>query len=133
MSTSKDSGFERKLDKNGQSNPKYVDLLEEDKPIAGQKFVCVSFVSPDKILKQKLQKYNVKREIYKVDNLVEVINILKELQKEAKQARKIIVAEPVDEAVAKPVISTKKSKTAGRVYMVSESTLLSDEDLVEVE
>jgi hypothetical protein len=57
----------------------------------------------------------------------------KELQKEAKQARKIILAEPVDEAVAKPVISTKKSKTAGRVYMVSESTLLSDEDLVEVE
>jgi hypothetical protein len=53
MSTSKDSSFERKLDKNGEANPKYVDLLEEDKPIAGQKFVCVSFVSPDKILKQK--------------------------------------------------------------------------------
>lgn len=32
---------------------KYVDLLDEDKPIAGQKFVCVSFVSPDKILKAK--------------------------------------------------------------------------------
>ena len=32
---------------------KYVDLLEEDKPIAGQKFVCVSFVSPEKIIKQK--------------------------------------------------------------------------------
>jgi len=31
----------------------YIDLLDEDKPIAGQKFVCVSFVSPDKILKQK--------------------------------------------------------------------------------
>jgi hypothetical protein len=31
----------------------YADLLEEDKPIAGQKFVCVSFVSPEKILKQK--------------------------------------------------------------------------------
>jgi nicotinamidase-related amidase len=30
-----------------------LDLLEEDKPIAGQKFVCVSFVSPEKILKQK--------------------------------------------------------------------------------
>jgi len=38
---------------NGKHNPKYVDLLEEDKPIAGQKFVCVSFVSPEKILKQK--------------------------------------------------------------------------------
>lgn len=53
MSHSKDFSFERKLDKNGQINPKYVDLLEEDKPIAGQKFVCVSFVSPEKILKQK--------------------------------------------------------------------------------
>jgi len=44
--------FERKQ-KNGKNNPKYVDLLEEDKPIAGQKFVCVSFVSPENIIKQK--------------------------------------------------------------------------------
>lgn len=49
---SKKSGFEKKI-KDGKPNPKYVDLLEEDKPIAGQKFVCVSFVSPEKILKQK--------------------------------------------------------------------------------
>jgi hypothetical protein len=48
----KKGGFERK-EKNGKTNPKYVDLLEEDKPIAGQKFVCVSFVSPEKIIKQK--------------------------------------------------------------------------------
>lgn len=33
--------------------PKLVDLLEEDKPLSGQKFVCVSFVSPETILKQK--------------------------------------------------------------------------------
>ena len=46
-------GFERKTDDKGRVNPKYVDLLEEDKPIAGQKFVCVSFVSPERILKQK--------------------------------------------------------------------------------
>jgi hypothetical protein len=37
----------------GTHNPKYVDLLEEDKPLSGQKFVCVSFVSPENILKQK--------------------------------------------------------------------------------
>ncbi|BAT21943.1 hypothetical protein [Yellowstone lake mimivirus] len=49
----KPTNFERKLTKNGKKNKKYVDLLEEDKPIAGQKFVCVSFVSPEKILKQK--------------------------------------------------------------------------------
>lgn len=49
---SKKSGFERKQ-QNGKKNPKYVDLLEEDKPIANQKFVCMSFCSPEKILKQK--------------------------------------------------------------------------------
>jgi hypothetical protein len=46
-------GVELKMDKSGNPNPKYVDLLEEDKPVAGQKFVCVSFVSPEKIVKQK--------------------------------------------------------------------------------
>ena len=33
--------------------PKQVDLLDEDKPVAGQKFVCVSFLSPEKILNDK--------------------------------------------------------------------------------
>jgi len=51
-SKNKKPSFERKQ-VNGKNNPKYVDLLEEDKPIAGQKFVCVSFVSPENILKQK--------------------------------------------------------------------------------
>jgi len=49
---SKKSGFERKQN-GGKPNSKYVDLLEEDKGIAGQKFVCVSFCSPEKILKEK--------------------------------------------------------------------------------
>lgn len=49
---SKKCGFERK-EINGKVNPKYVDLLDEDKPLAGQKFVCMSFCSPEKILKQK--------------------------------------------------------------------------------
>jgi len=49
----KTNNFEKKTDKNGKVNSKYVDLLEEDKPIANQKFVCVSFVSPEKILKSK--------------------------------------------------------------------------------
>jgi hypothetical protein len=50
--SSKKSSFERK-EINGKPNPKYVDLLEEDKPIAGQKFVCISFCSPEQILKKK--------------------------------------------------------------------------------
>lgn len=46
------STFERKT-LNGEPNPKYIDLCDEDAPIAGQKFACMSFVSPEKILKQR--------------------------------------------------------------------------------
>jgi len=45
--------FDRKLAKDGSDNPKYVDLLEVDKPIAGQTFGCFSFITPERILKQK--------------------------------------------------------------------------------
>ena len=50
-------GFERKLNDDGSENTKYVDLLDEDKPLSGQKFVCVSFVSPENIIKQKNMFY----------------------------------------------------------------------------
>ncbi len=49
------SGFQKKKLDNGNENPKYVDLCEEDAAIPSQKFVCVSFVSPEKILKQREQ------------------------------------------------------------------------------
>ena len=50
---SKSTGFEKKKTLTGTINPKYVDVLDEDKQIAGQKFVCISFISPEKIVKQK--------------------------------------------------------------------------------
>ena len=34
-------------------NTKYIDLLDEDKPISGQKFVCLSFISPEEHIKNK--------------------------------------------------------------------------------
>ena len=43
--------YSNKTDKN------YVDLLDEDKPISGQKFVCMSFISPEDIIKQR-ELYN---------------------------------------------------------------------------
>jgi hypothetical protein len=49
----KELAFERQNLPNGSANPKYIDLLDEDKPVAGQKFTCISFVSPDNILKKK--------------------------------------------------------------------------------
>ena len=51
------SGFIRKKNEDGIENPKYIDLLDEDKKISGQSFVCISFISPEKILKRTLKKY----------------------------------------------------------------------------
>jgi hypothetical protein len=34
-------------------NTSYIDLLDEDKPISGQKFVCLSFISPEEHIKNK--------------------------------------------------------------------------------
>lgn len=52
-SSAKKMPFERKETKSGKPNPKYVDLLDVDKSIAGQSFGCYSFITPEKILKQK--------------------------------------------------------------------------------
>jgi hypothetical protein len=67
------SAFERKLLPNGQPNPKYVDLCDEDPPIAGQKFACLSFVSPEKILKR--------RELYLFEQFVKQWDFTKSAEK----------------------------------------------------
>ena len=36
-----------------QEAKKYIDLLDEDQAISGQKFACISFVSPENVLKKK--------------------------------------------------------------------------------
>ena len=45
--------FDTRVKSDGSLNAKYVDMLDEDKPIAGQKFTCVSFVSPETIIKRR--------------------------------------------------------------------------------
>lgn len=67
------SGFERKNLKTGEKNPKYIDLCDEDPPLAGQKFACLSFVSPEKILK--------KRENYLFDQFVKQWDMSKSMEK----------------------------------------------------
>lgn len=47
------SEFDKKTLPDGSKNPKYIDLCDEDPSIAGQKFACMSFVSPENILKKK--------------------------------------------------------------------------------
>jgi hypothetical protein len=51
----------------------YIDLLDEDKAISEQKFVCLSFVSPEKIIKQ--------REEYFFEKFVEQWQFAKEVEK----------------------------------------------------
>jgi hypothetical protein len=47
------ANYERQFNLDGKQNPKYIDMLDEDKPVAGQKFACISFISPEKIIKQR--------------------------------------------------------------------------------
>jgi hypothetical protein len=49
--------FERRTTKSGSPNSKYVDLLDVDASIAGQSYCLLSFLSPEKILKQKEMYY----------------------------------------------------------------------------
>ena len=65
--------FERKTLPNGTTNPKYVDVLDEDAGIAGQKFTCISFLSPDKILE--------KRETFLFNKFVEQWDFTKSMNK----------------------------------------------------
>ena len=57
MASLRPDGIECRRNEDGSENKNYVDLLDEDKPVANQKFVCVSFLSPEKILKDR-QLYN---------------------------------------------------------------------------
>jgi hypothetical protein len=67
------SGFERKNLKDGSKNPKYIDVLEEDDSVAGQKFACLSFISPEKLLK--------KRETFLFDQFVQQWDFTKSMTK----------------------------------------------------
>jgi hypothetical protein len=69
----KQGTFEKKTLPNGKKNVKYVDLCDEDNPIAGQKFCCMSFVSPEKILK--------KREVYIFEQFVKQWDFSKSMEK----------------------------------------------------
>ena len=65
--------FEKKILPNGKQNPKYIDLCDEDPPIAGQKFACISFISPEKILK--------KREVYIFEQFLKQWDFKKSMDK----------------------------------------------------
>lgn len=65
--------FERKKLETGKNNPKYIDLCDEDPAVAGQKFACMSFISPEKILK--------KREIFLFEQFLKQWEFSKSMEK----------------------------------------------------
>jgi len=115
-STSSNSNlsFERKVNSDGTVNTKYVDLLEEDKPVAGQKFVCVSFVSPDKILKQKeafffeefLKKWEINKSMEKFAQFLNFISykynilfddVMKDMEEFVKEEKEVLTKYTIDD------------------------------------
>jgi hypothetical protein len=67
------TSVERKKKNDGTPNPKYVDVLDEDAGISGQKFTCISFLSPEKILE--------KRESYLFEQFVQQWDFTKSMTK----------------------------------------------------
>ena len=75
---------------NDKNSPKYVDLLDEDKSIGGQKFVCLSFISPEKILKDKqhfffqefLKNYDFEKSLEKFNQFINFLSFKYKLNSE---------------------------------------------------
>ena len=65
--------YERQINLDGSQNPKYIDMLDEDKSVAGQKFACISFISPEKIIKQ--------RELYNFQHFLKQWDLHKSMEK----------------------------------------------------
>tara|TARA_Y100001980_G_C14524318_1_gene299764 strand:+ start:150 stop:1061 length:912 start_codon:yes stop_codon:yes gene_type:complete len=87
-----------------KEDPKYIDLLDEDMPVSGQKFVCISFISPEKIIKNKelyffnefLKQYDLNKSLEKFNQFLNFIsfkykinleNITKDLQEFVKEEK----------------------------------------------
>jgi hypothetical protein len=69
----KNKKMEYRTNKDGTPNKKYVDVLDVDNAISGQKFACLSFISPEKEIKQ--------RELYFFNEYVKDWDMKKSLEK----------------------------------------------------
>jgi len=104
----KKSSYEKKSKKDGSPNPKYIDLLDVDKPIAGQSFGCFSFISPENILKQRemflfeefLKKWDMNKSMEKFHQFLNFLSykyklnfedIIKDFESFVKEERELII------------------------------------------
>ena len=107
-------GVVPKLNTDGSENTKYADVLDEDKSIAGQKFACLSFISPEGILKQKndyffgefLKKWDFSKSMDKFTQFLHFLsykynvdfdNITEDLKNFVKEERNNLIKTTVEE------------------------------------
>lgn len=107
-------GFEKKLKKDGSVNPKYIDLLDVDKSIAGQTFGCFSFISPEKTLKQRerfyfeefLKQWEMNKSMEKFHQFLNFLSfkyklqfeeIIKDFESFVKEERELIVSSSIED------------------------------------
>jgi hypothetical protein len=112
MADNKNITYRTKSD--GSANPKYVDMLEEDKPIAGQKFTCVSFVSPEKVIKTRelfnfqhfLKQWDMNKSLEKFNQFLNFVsykynlnfdNVSKDLQDFCKDERENLFGTSIED------------------------------------
>lgn len=106
--------FERKEKKDGTPNPKYVDLLDVDKPMAGQMFGCFSFISPENILKQRemfyfeefLKQWELNKSMEKFHQFLNFVSfkyklqfeeVMKDFESFVKEERDLIISSSVED------------------------------------
>jgi hypothetical protein len=106
--------FEKKNKPDGTPNTKYVDVLEVDKPIAGQAYGCFSFISPEKILKQKemfffeefLKQWEMNKSMEKFHQFLNFVSfkyklqfeeVIKDFEQFVKEERELIVSSSVED------------------------------------
>jgi hypothetical protein len=108
------SSFEKRKTKDGKPNPKYVDLLEVDKQIAGQNFGCFSFITPEKILKQRemfffehfLKKWDFSKSMEKFGQFLNFISykyklsfedLMKDYEEFVKEEKEVIIKSSIED------------------------------------
>lgn len=87
-------GCEYRTNPDGTPNDKYVDLLDEDPPIAGQKFTCMSFISPERVLKSReeylfaqfLNTWDMNKSLEKYTQFINFLSFKYKLDAEGVQA-----------------------------------------------
>lgn len=106
--------YQKKENKDGTPNPKHVDLLDVDKPIAGQNFGCFSFVSPEKVLKQRemfffqefLKQWEMNKSMEKFHQFLNFVSfkyklqfeeVVKDFETFVKEERELIIKSSVED------------------------------------